>query len=271
MTLSRVMLVGCVGLAASCALLGGCRGERTNKPPRQFFPDLDDQEKYKPQAESNIFADRRTMRDPPSNTVAFGKTANMSWGESDAERAGSTAQIAVVRADLLKEDERLYTGKNADGSYVANIPVPVTMELLKRGQERFNIYCTPCHGYKGDGLGMVGQQWSYALPSFHDPKFVKGNPDPDGRGFDGFVFWTIRNGVNNAAGQMPPLKMPSYRNQVNEKDAWAIVAYFRALQRSQAYPADKIPDGLRPELHPTRGQQKPAAPTAAVTTPEATR
>lgn len=273
--LSRAMKVGLVAVAGAGALVAqtGCRNERSNKPPRQFFPDMDDQEKYKPQRESTLFADGRTMREPPANTVAYGPRALLAWGGTEAERGASASQVALVRADILKADERLFTGKNADGSYVATIPVPVTASLIRRGQERFNIYCTPCHGYSGDGLGMVGQQWSYALPSFHEPKFVKGSADPDGRGTDGFVFWTIRNGVPNLpAGTLPALKMPSYRSQVSERDAWAIVAYFRALQRSRAFPVDQVPETLKGELERTRGQTpppKPAAPAPGAPAPAA--
>lgn len=273
MRLHRTMRFGLAALALAGGALaaGGCRGERANKPPRQFFPDMDDQEKYKPQAESALFADKRTMREPPANTVPFGPKALLSWGAAPEVREASAAQVSLIRSDLLKEDDRLFTGKNADGTYVATIPVPVTAALIKRGQERFNIYCTPCHGYAGDGQGMVGQQWSYVLPSFHDPKYVKGSADPDGRGTDGFVFWTIRNGVPNAAGQQPALKMPSYRSQVSERDAWAITAYFRALQRSRAFPADQIPDGMKGELERTRGRAA-ATPAPGATAPtEATR
>ncbi len=277
MRLHRTMRFGLAALALGAGALaaGGCRGERANKPPRQFFPDMDDQEKYKPQGQSSLFADGRAMRQPPANTTPFGPGALLSWGSGSAEREASASQVALVRSDLLKEDDRLFTGKNADGTHLATIPVPVTTALIKRGQERFNIYCTPCHGYAGDGQGMVGQQWSYVLPSFHDPKYVKGSTDPDGRGTDGFVFWTIRNGVPNAPGQQPALKMPSYASQVSERDAWAIVAYFRALQRARAFPADKIPDSMKGELERSRGQSTTApapAPAPGVSAPtEASR
>lgn len=249
-----VLHLGLLALAASAPLLGGCRGERSNKPPRQFFPDMDDQEKYKAQAKSGVFRDGRTMQPPPAGTVAFGVRPNMAWGHEGEEQAVSATRVSRERDDLLKESAPYYTGRGADGNYVETIPIPVTMALLNRGQERFNIFCTPCHGYLGDGKGMVGQQWSYAMPTFHDPKYDKGSADPDGRGRDGFVFWTIRNGVANAAGQQPPLKMPSYRNQVNEHDAWAITAYFRALRHSQAFPIEKVPDTLKGELQRLTGK-----------------
>lgn len=241
--------------AAACAL-GACRGERSDKPPREFFPDMDNQHKVKAQGEMRtreIFKDGRTMREPVAGTVAFGTRTELSWGSDEATRASSAGAMSGVRADILKEDDAFYRGRGADGKYVATIPVPVTMELMKRGQERFNIYCSPCHGATGDGLGSVGQQWSYALPSFHDPKYARGSDDPDGRGTDGFLFHTLRNGVPNAPGVMPELKMQGYAAQVNEHDGWAIVAYIRALQRSRATPLDQIPESLQAELRRMAG------------------
>ncbi len=254
-----------LGVAATTlgvlALGAGCRGDRTDSPPRQFFPDMDDQAKYKSQAESTFFADGRTMREPVSGTVAFARTSEILPLDAPGERASWQSQAERERADLLREDVELYTGKSADGAYLALVPMPVTAELIRRGQERFNIYCTPCHGYTGDGKGMVGQQWSYDVPSFLDPKYAFGSDDPDGRGTDGFIFHTIRNGVPNAPGVMPLLKMPAYREQVDERDAWAIVAYIRAIQRSQKVPIDDVPERYKPELDRTRAGAAPA-PTA---------
>ncbi len=237
-------------MVAACAA-GACRGERSDKPPRQFFPDMDDQYKVKAQGEMRtreIFKDGRTMREPVAGTVAFGHRSELSWGSDEATRASSGARVEGERADLVKENDAFYRGVGADGKHLATIPVPVTMEMMKRGEERFNIYCSPCHGYSGDGLGMVGQQWSYVLPNFHDAKYQRGSDDPDGRGTDGFLFHTLRHGVPNAPGVMPALKMQGYAAQVNEHDAWAVVAYIRALQRSRATPVQEAPESLQAEL-----------------------
>lgn len=250
------------GLLAAGLLCAGaaCRGDRTNKPPREFFPDMDDQAKVKSQAESKFFADRRTMREPVAGTIAFARSSAVEGPDAPADAPSWRRKIARERADLLRDDAALYTGRNADGSFLAVMPLPVTNEMIRRGKERFDIFCAACHNYTGDGRGMVGMQWSYDLPTFLDPKYAFGSDDPDGRGTDGFIFHTIRNGVPNAPGAQPALKMPAYREQVDERDAWAIVAYFRALQRAQNVPIDRVPERFRPELDRTRAQA-PQSPT----------
>ncbi|MDI9637741.1 cytochrome c [Geitlerinema splendidum] len=251
--------------AAACAL-GACHGERSDEPPRQFFPDMDDQYKVKAQGEMRtreIFKDGRTMREPVAGTVPFGQRSELEWGADEETRATSVSQVRGERADILKDDDAFYRGFGADGKYVATIPIPVTMQMMRRGEERFNIYCTPCHGYTGDGKGLVGVQWSYALPSFHDPKYMRGSDDPDGRGTDGFLFHTMRHGVPNAPGVMPALKMQGYAAQVDEHDAWAIVAYIRALQRSRATPVNEVPDSLQAELRRMAGAGAPSGTRAS--------
>ena len=111
--------------------------------------------------------------------------------------------------------------------------------MINRGQERFNIYCSVCHGFKGEGGdpknlkgGVVGQRWLSPVPSYHDPKYSDSKVKT---GQDGYIFSVIRNGVPDTEGK--PLKMPSYADKVGELDAWAIVAYVRVLQRSWHEPA----------------------------------
>ena len=117
------------------------------------------------------------------------------------------------REDLLREDRAVYEGLAEDGkTYLAKIPVPVTMELLKRGQNRFNIYCSVCHGYMGDGKGTVGVQFAVAPANFHDPKYTIPDPNgPDPLTADGYVFHTARMGVRS---------MPGYAHALTERDTW---------------------------------------------------
>lgn len=247
-----------IGLAclsvASSTLLGGCRGERTSNRPRQFFPGMDDQPKYQPQEASNFFADGRVMRDPVAGTVAFGARAD----EHD-----EWLPVGRQRRDFEKRDDRVYLGLNPDGSYVETapvaavlglpegsaIPVSAVRGLIERGQNRFNIFCIICHGAVGDGKGMVGQRWSYNLPTFHDAKYLPGGE----KGQDGYLFHVIRNGVPNAPGAQPPLRMPSYSERVSERDAWAIVAYLRALQTTDAGEMADVPAAMRRDLLNSRG------------------
>ena len=221
-------------LALGCLALAGCRGDRSDKPPRQFFPDMDEQQRWNPQTESPFFADSRTMRQPPANTVAFGTWA----GVSDAAWAGSYDDD---RVDLLAEDARVYTGKNADGSFVDRIPIPVDAALLARGRERFDIYCSVCHGVLGNGQGAVGLLWAAQPPSYHDPKYQPGGD----LGQDGLIFDRAMNGVFDVTGTQ---KMPGYAHALSTRDAWAIVSYIRALQLSQSAPMSDVPEPERQTL-----------------------
>lgn len=110
-----------------------------------------------------------------------------------------------------------------NGNAVQTIPVPVTEELLARGQNRFNVFCQHCHGMSGSGDGMVVQRGFPAPPSYHTERLLNFS--------DGQLFLTITNGVS---------RMPSFVNRIPVEDRWALVAYIRALQISQNVPADSL-------------------------------
>ena len=136
----------------------------------------------------------------------------------------------VARGDL-REDDAYYHGKNSDGSLVNKMPVEINMNLLHRGRERYNIYCAPCHDQTGAGQGIVIKKGFLPPPSFHLDRLRE---SPDGHFFD-----VITNGIRN---------MPQYKQQIPVADRWAIVAYIRALQRSQnASPAD-VPADVRQSI-----------------------
>lgn len=266
----RAIALGCVAL---CAALAGCRGERSDNPPRQFFPDMDDQPKSKAQSASGFFPDGRSMREPVRGAVAFGaKPFAEAVAGVDFSRRG----------EYLKVDERLFTGAepvlDADDKavldetgqprvvYLERTPIEAVLgvrksdpdfstryeELLALGEKKFNIYCIVCHGGTGDGRGTVGVRWSYPLPTFHDPKYYPGGE----KGQDGYIFHTIRHGVPNLGENVPyPLKMPSYAGKISEKEAWAIVEHFRVLQRAASSPIDAVPERDRMDLE----KRKPVA------------
>ena len=264
-------------IVPALACLVGCRGELSDAPPRQFFPDMDDQPKYKAQGESHFFEDGRTMREPVRGTLAFGARSSL-----DSFEGVDFAH----RAHYLKDSRRVFEGREAvidaegrpvleaDGSprevYVERIPVDEILGLdasapdysqrkregvarmLATGEKYFNIYCIVCHGGLGDGKGLVGVRWSYPLPTWHDPQYLPGGE----KGQDGYIFHTIRNGVPNVGDNVPyPLKMPSYAGKLTEEETWAIVAYFRALQESQGATIDKVPERERLDLERRRGVQ----------------
>ena len=244
-----------VTAALAMSAMPGCRGDREDKPPRQFFPDLDDQPKWKPQTKTEFYEDGRAMRVPVPGTVGFSRVGPVS--EEDW-----AAPWQQERTDLLRGDALFYEGTTGEGTYADVMPVQVTRELIARGENRYNIYCVVCHGYAGDGKGMVGQQWSYPLPNFHDPKYV----DPTVlQGKDGYLFHVVRYGVPGA-NPGDPLKMPAYGHAVDAHDAWAIVAYVRTLQAAYKGALTDVPDARRQELE----RAKPATPAPAPAAPSTT-
>jgi len=260
-TSGRATVTGVIALAAIAVGggLAGCQGDRSDKPPRQFFPDLDNQPKWKPQSQSAFYADGRTMRQPVKGTVAYGyiefspdaTLANPEW----------TAPWNKKREILLKENTAVYQGTDAKGAYLDTIPIAVDAKLLMRGQERFNIYCSACHGYDGAGKGTVGQQWSYALPTFHDAKYTD-RTQPTAK--DGYLFHTARIGLYGPDGAQ---KMPGYAHALNEYDAWAVVAYIRVLQESRSGTLNDVPENERAQLKQQIQAASAAAAAAAATPP----
>ncbi len=240
--------LGVVALCVGVALpLAGCRGERSDKPPRQFLPDMDDSPKWKAQSESEFFEDGRTQRVPVEGVVPFGYEP-VAGGES--------------RAEMLKYDDAFYRGLEGD-SFLDTIPasVPVDETMLRVGQEVYNINCAVCHGFGGDGDGSVGERWRTVLPSFHDFKYK----DPAQRtGKDGYLFnvarygvWdtvTIADGVVSHSGNQ---RMPGYAENVSEAEAWAVVAWIRVMQNSRTYDVAEAPAESRERLERDRPEPTP--------------
>jgi len=193
----------------------GFRGSLTTRPPLEFFADMDHQAKYKAQAESAFFADKRTDRPVPPGVVPFGRTAIASDGL------------------FLAADDQLYRGLATDGSYARGIPssLAVDAKFLERGKLKYGIYCTVCHGAVGDGNGITKQYGMGATPSFHDER-LRNVPEGD-------IFHTITAGKNN---------MLAYADKLEPADRWAVVAYVRALQRAQVGTAADVPSAHKSEL-----------------------
>ncbi|MEM1331067.1 MAG: cytochrome c [Planctomycetota bacterium] len=222
--------------------LAGCRGERSDAPPRQFFPDMDDQQRWYAQGESEFFTDGRMMRPRVAGTVAFGR--HDAIPESDEAWAQAWDQ---ERSDMLRASDEIYRGVDGDGEYVTELPVAVDRDLLELGQKNFNIYCAACHGYVGDGNGTVGAKWSYPLPDFHAEQYQRGGE----KGQDGYIWKVAREGVYNEAGDQ---KMPGYSHALTEHEAWAVVAYLRVLQASQRSTIEDVPEAERESLLRRRAQ-----------------
>ena len=200
-----------LALATLAVALGGCRGMTSEAPPIHPNLNMDYVQRFEAQEPNPFFADGAAMREPVPGTVARGRL--------------KTAENAPF-----------HYGRTADGAYVADIPVEVTPELVVRGQNRYDIYCTPCHGQAGDGRGIVavgngGLGYGFQVPSYHT-ETLRARPD-------GYVYDVIQNGVNT---------MPSYGHEIPPSDRWAIVAYIRALQRSQEATAADVPERERERL-----------------------
>lgn len=254
------------GIAAgACALaclltasaLGGCRGDRTANRPHQFFPDMDDSPKYKPQSASPVFADGRSMQPLVAGVVAYGMTTD----ENGPERRW-----------IYQDDDAAMLGLNTDGTYVDRMPLSTILgagegeqiasadveRFVQQGQNRYHIFCYPCHGAVGDGKGIVGNLWSTILPSYNDARFQRDGAN----GQDGYLFHTIRNGLPNVPGAMPALRMPSYSDRVSIEEAWSIVSYIRALQKTQSGELRDVPESVADGLFATRGAAAMPANTA---------
>ncbi len=162
---------------------------------------------------------RSDMQDSPK-----AKTFRMSRFYNDKQTARPLVARTVPQTGFL-DDELLYTGR-VNGKLTTVFPFPITLDVLKRGQERFNIYCSPCHGRTGDGDGMIVRRgFAHRPPSYHIDRLRRA---PVGHFFD-----VITHGFG---------AMYDYADRVSPRDRWAIVAYIRALQLSQnAKPADVPP------------------------------
>jgi mono/diheme cytochrome c family protein len=191
-------------LSAFCLLIFSCKG---HGPTLQRMAD---QPKYDPLEASDFFADGQSARPRIPGTVARGEIANDGFM--------STGKI---------------NGVDADG-----FPFPITEQVMNRGEERFNIYCSPCHSKVGDGNGMVPSRGYRHPPSFHTDTL---------RAAKTSHFFDV---MTNGFGAMPP-----YAAQVNVRDRWAIVAYIRALQLSQHATVADLPPDAQAKLSGAGGAQ----------------
>lgn len=206
--------------AAMMIFAAGCRQDMQNQP------------KMIPQRGSDFFASHRSVRPQVDHTVARGQLGNDSFF--------ATGILNGKEADLM--------------------PFPVTMHVLARGQERFNIYCTPCHSRVGNGVGMIVERGYKPAANFDDPDHLA---EPLGH-----FFYVMTHGIG---------AMPSYAAQLTPSDRWAVAAYIRALQLSQNASRAQVPPGVEPrtlqdiaqqEGYPARFAQPWALPTDTNATAE---
>jgi mono/diheme cytochrome c family protein len=189
-------------------IMAGKRGDLSRQPPIELFPDMDRQPKLRPQTASSVFKDGLSSQPPVPGTFARGSP----WQDSPEN-----------------------TGKiSGTTNWVQTIPIPVTAEFLRRGQERFNINCSPCHGAQGDGKGITTKFGMATIGDLHDATTRKVPQQADGE-----IFNTISYGKQ---------LMQGYAANISIQDRWAIVAYVRALQRSHLASIDDVPAADRDKL-----------------------
>jgi len=194
----------------------GKRGEHFRQPPLYIFPDMEWQLKLRPQKDNTFFPDGRTSQLPVPGTVP------------------RSTPIQTARGSFYPfEDVPVNTGRaTGTTNFVENNPLPMTLELVKRGQQRFTINCTPCHGAVGDGTGITKKIGAMGVvANLHDKRIVEMG--------DGELFYIITNGRNN---------MGAYGANVTVPDRWAIIAYLRALQLARLGSIDDVPEEFRAGL-----------------------
>ena len=178
----------------------GCEGTTDIERLRQ---EMYNQSRFEPLEKNTFFADHRASRPWIKGTVARGH---------------------------LRTDAHLYTGM-IDGNPAETFPFPITRDVILRGRERYNIYCSPCHGYEGDGRGMVVRRGMKQPPSYHIERLQNETP--------GYYFDVMTNGFG---------AMYSYASRIKPRDRWAIIAYIQALQLSQNATLDDVPADVRQRL-----------------------
>lgn len=210
-----------VACLTALLVLAGCRGMQSDNPPIHPNLNMDFQERFDPQEPNPFFEDNMAMRPPVPGTVARG---------------------------LLREDTEFYLGRTESGEFIEEMPVPATRELLIRGRERYNIFCSVCHGKAGDGQGIIttGGYGYTPATSYHQERIREAA--------EGYLYDVITNGVRT---------MPSYAQQVPVADRWAIVAYIRALQRSQNATEGDIPPSVLARIEQSGSANMNAARTGA--------
>jgi mono/diheme cytochrome c family protein len=220
----RFFFLAFILAGASIMALAGFRGGKSAQPPIEIFPDMDHQPKYQPQHPSGFYKDGSSARKPVEGTVPLGYTLAGRYLQAGAKNA------TIQPSGFTNKPDYLHTGRFGD-VYGDGFPLDVTEELIQRGRQRFDINCAVCHGKTGAGNGIAGQYGVAAIANLTDDRIRQ---QPDGQ-----IYNTIAHGKNT---------MGAYGPQIAVEDRWAIVAYVRALQKSQSLPLAQVPPARRQEL-----------------------
>jgi|TARA_Y100000994_G_C15620263_1_gene412695 mono/diheme cytochrome c family protein len=215
----RYFITGFVAIVCLVIAVAGFRGSITRNRPIEIFPDMDRQARVRPQA-PNLF--------------------NEIYGANDGR--GSRLPVkGVIARGVPITDEAVNTGKKeGTDEWIEVNPLKVTKDTLERGRERYDIYCTPCHGKAGDGNGITSQ-YNLVAADLHQMKLVQIE--------DGYIFDVLKNGYNLTTNEVGIVsyRMPAYDSKMSNEDLWHVVSYLRALQYSQLGKLEEIEIG-RDEL-----------------------
>ena len=215
----RIFLAIWAFIVIAVISFAGFRGSLTEKPQLIVFSDMDFQDKYHPQGESAFFENGMADRIAPAGTM----------------RRGDALQSELVFSpdyvnDAVENPEK-FSGKDGAGEWLAEFPVDVDRKLLELGREKYNIYCTVCHGATGDGKGITSNYGIAAAANFHSDLYRQMS--------HGEIYNTVRNGKNTMMG---------YGDKLGAEERWAVVAYVRALQQAYYTPEAELTPELKAKL-----------------------
>jgi mono/diheme cytochrome c family protein len=215
----RYFLAAWVLVLIAVVSVAGLRGSISRKPPLYVFPDMDRQPKLRPQEPNTFFPDGRSSRQPVPGTIARSHPYELPVTDPKLEA-------------FPFEDAPANTGRIAGTTnFVENGPFQITAQFMARGQQRYQIYCSPCHGPLADGNGITKKLGMAVVANLHDQRIVA---MPDGE-----IFSVITHGKN---------LMGSYASQIAVEDRWAVIAYLRALQISRLGSTNDVPAQMRSSL-----------------------
>jgi mono/diheme cytochrome c family protein len=221
------LIFALLGIAMVAVL--GFRGQKSSRPEIEIFPDMVRQPKVRAQSELNFFADQRGARKPVDGTVPLGYEMPL---PNDQGKAGDQAGEVNMQPRLgFSEGTDYFNTGKMGANWGTGIPLEVTPDVMRRGEQRFNINCAVCHGPLAAGDGIAKSYGLATVVSLQDDRIRNMA--------DGEIFDTITHGKNT---------MMAYGPRVMVHDRWAIIAYLRALQRSQHASAGDVPPEHQADL-----------------------
>ena len=245
----RYFLIGFALLTCMVIALLGFQGEHRQVPAIEFFSDMKRQSKVKFQKPSSFFSDGRGARPPVDGTIPMGYDIP---GHPVQNSEIPKEDISSPLGEFSAGTDYMNTGKMGD-QWGTGMPLPVTRELLERGRKVFTIDCAVCHGATGQGNGITSKYGLLGIANYHQDKYRQMA--------DGQIFNTITNGYNT---------MMAYADKVTVKDRWAIIAYIRALQKSQYARLEDVPADHRAALEAELKTENQPAPASQPAQPQQT-